>query len=69
MTSVATIQTEPQAGPSQVVLSVELEASDGRRWRTIGGGSSRREALAFAFGSAPAGPDWRAVRVDELYGD
>jgi hypothetical protein len=69
MTSVASIQTGPRPEPSQVVLSVELESSDGRRWRAIGGGLSRREALAFAFDSTPAGADWRAVRVDDLYGD
>jgi hypothetical protein len=69
MTSVAIIETEPQAGPSQVVLRIEFEAPGGRRWRAIGGGPSRREALAFAYDSAPTGPDWRAVRVDDLYGD
>jgi hypothetical protein len=69
MTSVAFIQTGSRAEPSRVVLSVEFEASDGRRWRAIGGGPSCRDALAFAFDSTPAGFDWRAVRADDLYGD
>jgi hypothetical protein len=55
--------------PQQVVLSVELEARNGRRWRAIGGGSTVDEAIGFARGSAPDGHDWRVVRIDDLYGD
>ena len=69
MTSLAYTHIDLQPSPSQVVLSVEFVAPDGRRWRAIGGGASRREALSFAHDSTPAGADWRAVRVDDLYGD
>ena len=53
----------------QVVLSVDLEARDGRRWRAIGGGSSLEEALTFARESAPDGHYWRVVKFEDLYGD
>jgi hypothetical protein len=53
----------------QLVLSVELEARDGRRWRAVGGGATVGEAIGFARESAPDGHDWRVVRIDELYGD
>jgi hypothetical protein len=51
------------------VLTVELEARNGRRWRAIGGGSTVGEALGVARESAPDGHDWRIVRFDDLYGD
>ena len=53
----------------QVVLSVELEARNGRRWHTIGGGATLADAIGFARASAPDGHDWRVVRVADLYGD
>jgi hypothetical protein len=58
-----------QRSRRQVVLSVELEARDGRRWRAIGGGSSLEEALTFARESAPDGHYWRVVKFEDLYGD
>jgi len=53
----------------QIVLSVELEARNGRRWRAVGGGSTVEEALTFARESAPDGHYWRVVRFEDLYGD
>jgi hypothetical protein len=58
-----------QRAHRQVVLSVDLEARDGRRWRAIGGGSSLEEALTFARESAPDGHYWRVVKFEDLYGD
>jgi hypothetical protein len=52
-----------------MVLAVELEAADGRRWHTIGGGDTLEEALAFARDSCPDGIDWCVVRWGDLYGD
>lgn len=57
------------ASVAQLVLAVELEAEDGRRWHTIGGGDTLEEALAFARDSCPDGADWRVVRWGDLYGD
>jgi hypothetical protein len=62
----------PHARPAsqrQVVLSVELEAPGGLRWRAIGGGASLADAITFARESAPDGHYWRVVRVTDLYGD
>jgi hypothetical protein len=69
MSNLAYIHSQAEPGAGAVVLSVVFEAADGRRWHAVGGGASRREALAFAHESAPAGPAWRLVRVDDLYGD
>jgi hypothetical protein len=57
------------AGGRQLVLSVQFEAADGRRWHAIGGGDTLEEALAFAAESCPGGTDWRAVRWNDLYGE
>ena len=53
----------------QRVIAVELEANDGTRWRTVGGGRSLEEAIASARESAPAGRNWRAICIADLYGD
>jgi hypothetical protein len=69
MSTVAYIHTRPRSGGSQVVLSIEFEAGDGTRFRAIGGGPTRCDAIAFARESTPDGRYWRAIRIDELYGD
>jgi len=53
----------------QVVLTVDFESPDGRRWSAIGGGSTTSEAHAFARASLPDGVPWRRVGSRDLYGD
>lgn len=57
------------AGAAGLVMRIDFEANNGRRWQAIGGGRSLDEAIAFARESAPAGQYWRVVRVADLYGD
>ena len=68
MTNLAHIHTEHDTLSSTVILSVEFEAADGRRFRAIGGGATWSEAIAFARASTPAG-HWRPIKIDDLYGD
>jgi hypothetical protein len=58
---------EPVASSCEV-LSVTFASPDGRRWTAIGGGETVEDAIAFAHESCPAGADWRAVGISELYG-
>ena len=69
MSNVAYIHDCCEPGERQVVLSVEFEAGDGTRFRAVGGGPSWSDAIAFARESTPGGRYWRAIRIDELYGD
>ena len=69
MSNVVYIHAERRTGVSQVVLSIEFEAGDGSRFRAIGGGPTWCDAIAFARASTPEGRYWRAIQIDDLYGD
>ena len=70
MACVAFIESHAQPGPGgQRVVSVEFETSAGDRWRSIGGGVTLSEAIAFAREATPAGRHWRVVRIEDLYGE
>jgi hypothetical protein len=68
MTNLAYIHTEHDTPSADVILSVEFESRDGRRFRAIGGGATWSDAIAFARATTPAG-HWRPVKIDDLYGD
>ena len=62
----------PHRRPSpggDVVIHVEFEARNGRRWSAIGGGASLDEAIAFARDCTPVGRYGRVVRIEDLYGE
>jgi len=61
--------TRSQAASRQIVLTVDFESADGRRWSAIGGGNTTAEAHAFARASLPDGIPWRRVASRDLYGD
>ena len=69
MSNVASIHAERRTGVGQVVLGIEFEAGDGSRFRAIGGGPTWCDAIAFARASTPEGRYWRAIQIDDLYGD
>ena len=69
MSNVAYIHHGCDPCETQVVLSIEFEAGDGSRFRAIGGGPTWCDAIAFARASTPEGRYWRAIQIDDLYGD
>jgi hypothetical protein len=55
--------------PADLVLAVDFEGGDGRRWSALGGGPTVDDAIAFACDSLPAGTAWRLVGWDHLYAE
>jgi hypothetical protein len=63
------VEPAPEAAWSSAhVLTVTFASPDGRRWTAVGGGETVEDAIAFAYESCPAGADWRAVGISDLYG-
>lgn len=54
---------------AQGILAVEFRSSDGRTWKSIGGGDTVAAAIAAAREGCPGGTTWEAVGWADLYGD
>ena len=57
-TALTEFAPEPSPRRGTFVLSVELAAAGGERWRAIGAGETLEDAFAWALESAPLGPRW-----------